>query len=157
MRDRVISTKFLTHRVSLQSSHPNFQTIFAKIFRKNFSQNIEMLISRKTVLDRVVSTKFLTHRVSLQSSLYLCRVVCRVVSPRMAAILNFLFFCKKCKSAYISKTMLDRADYADFGCHNSIRLEAEHFLNTLSTHLNILFGMLCFCCAKSFFFWQAIL
>ena len=28
--------------------------------------------------------------------------------------------------------MLDRADYTDFGCHNSIRLEAEHFLNTLA-------------------------
>ena len=28
--------------------------------------------------------------------------------------------------------MLDRADCADFGCHNSIRLEMEHFLNTLA-------------------------
>ena len=28
--------------------------------------------------------------------------------------------------------MLDGADYADFGCHNSVRLEAEHFLNTLT-------------------------
>ena len=28
--------------------------------------------------------------------------------------------------------MLDRADYADFGCHNSIRLEAEHFRNTIA-------------------------
>ena len=28
--------------------------------------------------------------------------------------------------------MLDRADCADFGCHNSIRLETEHFLNTLA-------------------------
>ena len=28
--------------------------------------------------------------------------------------------------------MLDRADYADFYCHNSIRLEAEHSLNTLA-------------------------
>ena len=28
--------------------------------------------------------------------------------------------------------MLHRADCADFGCHNSIRLEAEHFLNTLA-------------------------
>ena len=36
----------------------------------------------------------------------------------------------KHKNAYILKTVLDRADYADFGCHNSIRLEAEHFLNT---------------------------
>ena len=28
--------------------------------------------------------------------------------------------------------MLDRADYTDFGCHNSIRLKAEHFLNTVA-------------------------
>ena len=28
VRDRAISTKFLTHRVSLQSSHPNFQKNF---------------------------------------------------------------------------------------------------------------------------------
>ena len=28
--------------------------------------------------------------------------------------------------------MLDSADYANFGCHNGIRLEAEHFLNTLA-------------------------
>ena len=28
--------------------------------------------------------------------------------------------------------MLHRADCADFGCHNSIRLETEHFLNTLA-------------------------
>ena len=28
--------------------------------------------------------------------------------------------------------MLDRADCADFRCHNSIRLEMEHFLNTLA-------------------------
>ena len=28
--------------------------------------------------------------------------------------------------------MLDRADCADFGCHNSIRLETKHFRNTLA-------------------------
>ena len=43
--DRAISTKFLTHRVSLQSSYPNFENIFVspkmaailnfRIFRKN--------------------------------------------------------------------------------------------------------------------------
>ena len=35
------------------------------------------------------------------------------------------FFAKieKHKSAYILKTMLDIADCADFGCHNSIRLD----------------------------------
>ena len=32
----------------------------------------------------------------------------------------------------VLKTMLDRADCADFGCHNSIRLETKHFLNTLA-------------------------
>ena len=36
------------------------------------------------------------------------------------------------ENAYILKTVLDRADYANFGCHNNIRLEAEHFLNTLA-------------------------
>ena len=52
----------------------------------------------------------------------------------MAAILNFEFFTKiaKHKNTYISKTVLDRADYADFSCHNSIRLKAEHFLSTLA-------------------------
>ena len=45
MRDREILTKFLTHRVSVQSSQPNFQTNFVfpkmaaslnfRIFRKN--------------------------------------------------------------------------------------------------------------------------
>ena len=47
---------------------------------------------------------------------------------------HFEFFTKiaKHKNAYILKTVLDRADCADFGCHNSIRLETEHFLNTLA-------------------------
>ena len=46
----------------------------------------------------------------------------------------FEFFAKiaKHKNAYILKTMLNRLDCADFGCHNSIRLETEHFLNTLA-------------------------
>ena len=68
MLDRAISTKFLTHRVSLQSSHANFQKNFefsnfcAKI-AKHKNANIS-----KTVLHRAISTKFLIFRVSLQSS-----------------------------------------------------------------------------------------
>ena len=60
--DRAISTKFLTHRVSLQSSHANFQKKFilpkmaAILNFRIFAQN-----------DRAISTKFFTHRVSLQS------------------------------------------------------------------------------------------
>ena len=54
--DRVISTKFLTHRVSLQSIHTNFQKNFIlpkvaailnfRIFAQKL-QNTKMLISRK--------------------------------------------------------------------------------------------------------------
>ena len=62
--DRAISTKFLTHWVSLQSSHANFQKNFvlpkmaailnfcAKI-AKHKNANIS-----KTVLHRAISTKF---------------------------------------------------------------------------------------------------
>ena len=76
MLDRAISTKFLTHRVSLQGSHANFQKNFVspkmaailnfRIFRK-IAKHKNAYIS-KTMLDRAISTKFLTHRVSLQSS-----------------------------------------------------------------------------------------
>ena len=54
--DRAISTKFLTHRVSLQSSYPNFEKNFASpkmaaiLNFRNFAQklqNIKMLISQK--------------------------------------------------------------------------------------------------------------
>ena len=54
--DRAISTKFLTHWVSLQSSHANFQKNFVlpkmaailnfRIFAQKL-QNTKMLISRK--------------------------------------------------------------------------------------------------------------
>ena len=44
---------------------------------------------------------------------------------------HMVSYCSVIK-AYILKTVLDRADCADFGCHNSIRLETKHFLNTLA-------------------------
>ena len=101
MLDRAISTKFLTHRVSLQSSHANFQT-------KNFSQKMAAILNfrifrkiakhknayiSKTVLDRAISTKFLTHRVSLQSSH--ANFQKNFILPKMAAILNFRIFAQK--------------------------------------------------------------
>ena len=75
--DRAISTKFLTHRVSLQSSHANFQKkkfilpkmaaiLNFRIFRK-IAKHKNANIS-KPVLHRAISTKFLIFRVSLQSS-----------------------------------------------------------------------------------------
>ena len=99
MLDRAISTKFLTHRVSLRSSHANFQT-------KNFSQKLAAIFRifeffakyknayiSKTVLDRAISTKFLTHRVSLQSSH--ANFQKNFILPKMAAILNFRIFAQK--------------------------------------------------------------
>ena len=88
--------KFLTRRVSLQSSHANFQT-------KNFSQKMAAIFRKiakhknayisKTVLDRAISTKFLTHRVSLQSSH--ANFQKNFLLPKMAAILNFRIFAQK--------------------------------------------------------------
>ena len=75
--DRAISTKFFTHRVSLQSSHANFQKKFVlpkmaailnfRIFTQKIAKHKNANIS-KTVLHRAISTKFLIFRVSLQSS-----------------------------------------------------------------------------------------
>ena len=77
MLDRAISTKFLTHRVSLKSRHGNFQkkiclakngghfefSNFCVKIAKHKNANI-----LKTVLQRMISTKFFIFRVSLQSS-----------------------------------------------------------------------------------------
>ena len=75
----------------------------------------------------------------------------------MAAILNFRIFRKKCKTqkCLISKTVLDRADYADFGCHNSIRLKAEHFLNTLTLTFISFLGRFVFAVQKHYLFFFA--
>ena len=128
--DRAISTKFLTHRVTLQSSYTNFEKKFLsqkmaailnfRIFRK-IAKRKNAYIS-KTVLDRAISTKFLTHRVSLQSSYP--NFEKKFVSQKMAVILNFRIFRKiaKRKNAYISKTVLDRAISTKFLTH---RVSAE--------------------------------
>ena len=48
--------------------------------------------------------------------------------------------------------MLDRADCADFGCHNSIRLETEHFLNTLALTFISFSGHFVFAMQKHYLF-----
>ena len=47
------------------------------------------------------------------------------------------------------ETVLDRAD---FGCHNSIRLEAEHFINTLALTVISFSGRFVFAVQKYSFF-----
>ena len=75
----------------------------------------------------------------------------------LRTFLIFLFFAKH-KNAYILKTVLDRADCADFGCHNSIRLETKHFLNTLALTFISFSGRFVFFMQKHYlFFLRAIL
>ena len=69
--------KFLTQRVSLQSSHANFQKNFVlpkmaailnfRIFAQKIAKR-KNANSSNTVLHRAISTKFLIFRVSVQSS-----------------------------------------------------------------------------------------
>ena len=133
MLDRAISKKFLTHRVSLQSSHANFQKNFVlpkmaailnfRYFAK-IAKHKNAYIS-KTLLDRAISTKFLTHRVSRRSSYPNSEKI--FVSPKMPAILNFRIFRKiaKHKNAYISKTVIDRAISTKFFTHR-VSLQSSH-------------------------------
>ena len=84
--DRATSTKFLTHRVSLQSSHANLQ--------KNF-----ILPKMAAILN--FCAKIAKHKNANISKIF--------VSPKMAAILNFCAKIAKHKNANISKTVLHRA------------------------------------------------
>ena len=51
--------------------------------------------------------------------------------------------------------MLDRADCADFGCHNSIKLETKHFLNTLALTFISFSGRFVFAMQKHYLFFFA--
>ena len=121
-----------------------------------FLQNTKMLIPRK-LLDGANPTKFLTCWISLQSTHANFQNI--FVSPNIAAILNFWIFCKNCKThkcLYLENCA--RAECADFGCHNSIRLETEHFLNTLAVTFISFSGRFVFAMQKHFlFFLRAIL
>ena len=101
------------------------------------------------MLDGANSTKFWTCWVSLQSSHANFQNI--FVSPNIADILNFRIFAKH-KNAYIFKAVLDRADCADFGCHNSIRLETKHFLNTLALTFISFSGRFVFAMQKHYLF-----
>ena len=117
---------------------------------QSFAKHKKAYIS-KTVLYGANSTKFLTCWVSLQSSHANFQTI--FVSPNIADILHFLIFCKTQKC--ILKTVLDRADCADFGCHNSIRLETKHFLNTLALTFISFSGRFVFALQKHYLFFAS--
>ena len=111
--------KFLSQRVSLQSSHANFQN---KIFSQKMAAILNFRIFRKiakhknayiwkTMLDRAISTKFLTHRVSVQSShANFQKKFCFAKNGGHFEFSNFCAKIAKHKNANISKTVLRRAN-----------------------------------------------
>ena len=101
VRDRAISSKFSTHRVSTEYNLYNFPKIFPspkmaailnfRIFAKNGKTQICFYLL--TVRDRAISSKFSTHRVSTEYNLYNFQKI--FLYPKMAAILNFRNLCQK--------------------------------------------------------------
>ena len=115
VRDRAISSKFSTHRVSKECTLCNFPKIFPspkmaailnfRIFAKKMAKHKFASISL-TVRDRAISSKFSTHRVSKECNL--CNFQKIFPSPKMAAILNFRIFAKNGKTQ-ICFYLLNRA------------------------------------------------
>ena len=95
VRDRAISSKFSTHRVSKGCNLCNFPKIFPspkmaailnfRIFAKNAKHKFASI--SLTVRDRAISSKFSTHRLSKQCNL--CNFQKIFPSPKIATILNF--------------------------------------------------------------------
>ena len=114
VRDRAISSKFSTHRVSEQCILGNFQKIFpspkmAAILNFEFFAKMakhKFASVSLTVRDRAISSKFSTHRVCKECTL--CNFQKMFPSPKMAAILNFRIFAKNGKTQ-ISFYLLNRA------------------------------------------------
>ena len=105
VRDRAISSKFSTHRVSKECTLCNFQRIFPSpkmaailIFRISLPKVAKHKIASISlnVRDRAISSKFMTHRVSKKCTL--CNFQKVFPSPHMAAILNFRIFVQNGKT-----------------------------------------------------------
>ena len=101
VRDRAISSKFSSHRVSKKCTLCKFQTIFpsphmAAILNFQILPKMEKHIFALTVQNRIISLKFLIHRVSKKSTLGNFQKI--FLFPKMAAILNFPIFAKNRKT-----------------------------------------------------------
>ena len=127
VRDRAISSKFSTHRVSEQCTLGNFQKKFplpkngGHFVFSNFCQKWKkhkFASISLTVRDRAISSKFSTHRVSEQCTLGNFQK--KFPLPKNGGHFVFSNFCqkwKKHKFASISLTMRDRAISSIFSTH----------------------------------------
>ena len=108
VRDRAISSKFSTHRVSKECNLCNFQKIFPspkmaailnfRIFAKN-GKTLPKMAKHKfasislTMRDRAISSKFSTHRVSKECTL--CNFPKNCPLPKNGGHFEFSNFCQK--------------------------------------------------------------
>ena len=112
VRDRAISSKFSTHRVSEHCNFGNFQKNFPLPKNGGHFEFSPKMAKHKfasislTVRDRAISSKFSTHSVSNKCNL--CNFQKNFPSPKMAAILNFRIFAKNGKTQ-ICFHLLNRA------------------------------------------------
>ena len=102
VRDRAISLKFLTQRVSKQGTIGNFQKHFPLPKKGGHFEFLPKMEKYKftslslTMRDKAISSKFSTHRVSKQ---YITGNFQKIfLSPKMATILNFRIFAKNAKT-----------------------------------------------------------
>ena len=104
VRDRAISSKFSTHRVSNQGTLCNFQKISPPQKWRTFCifgflakmAKHKIVSISLTVRDRAISSQFSTHRISKEGTL--CNSQKNFPSPKMAAILYFRIFAKNGKT-----------------------------------------------------------
>ena len=128
VRDRAISSKFLTHMVTEQCTLGNFQKIFLfphmaailnfRIFVKNRKKKNKFASISLTVRGRAISSKFSTHRVSKQ--LYSWQFSKNFPLLKSGGHFEFLYFCQKWgknKFASISLTVRGRAISSKFSTH----------------------------------------
>ena len=94
-----MSWKFLTHRVSQQTTLCNFPKIFIPL---------NLLLISLTVQVRAISSTFSTHRVSKKCAIGNFQKK-KILSPKMAAILNFRIFAKNGKNTNLLLSPRDRA------------------------------------------------
>ena len=126
VRDRAISSKFSTHRVSKECNLCNFQKIFpspkmAAILNFEFLPKMakhKFASISLTVRDRAISSKFSTHRVSKECNL--CNFSKNFPLPKNGGHFEFFEFLPKMakhKFASISLTVRDRAISSKFSTH----------------------------------------
>ena len=145
VRDRAISSKFSTHRVSKECHLGNFPKIFPspkmaailnfRIFAKNGkTQNSLYLLNRARYSDFVEifdprgTSKFSTHGVP-KEGMYSCQFSKSFLLPKNGVYFEFSLKMAKHKIACISLTVRDRAISSKFSTH---RVSKEYVFKKFS-------------------------